>query len=405
MGRYTSGGVGRDVLAGAIAGGAAVWLISKMDWSLSHAGRKSSAPASGLDPAHAAAGKAATAVGVNVGNPRDNAAGHTVYYGIGIGAGALYGLLRGMAPSVTTGRGAVFGIANFIIGDEIGAPAMGLAKGPLDYAARDHAKSALAHIVFGVLTDLGTRLLSPWKDEVVVLHGPSLHERLDGSRQALSDGRDYLYEQGRTVLDQGRDYLGRGRELAGEYAEQARETVEDWDLPKRAKQGRKRARKLAERLRANLPDADDLQDAVDQGRERARRFAGTVGSRLPDRDDLDDVVETGRKRSRSLAKAAASRLPDRDDMGDVLDEGRSRARGWFRSLMNRLPSRDDVEEVVEQGRSRGRKIRKRARDQMPDRDDVKDTVADGRKRVNRLASDAGERGETAIDKAFRWLFG
>jgi hypothetical protein len=426
MGRYTSGGVGRDVLAGAIAGGAAVWLISKMDWSLSHAGRKSSAPASGMDPAHAAAAKAAAAAGVQVGSPRDNAAGHTVRYGIGIGAGALYGLLRGMAPSVTTGRGSLYGVANFILGDEIGAPAMGLAKGPMDYAARDHAKSALAHIVFGVFTDLGTRLLSPWKDEVVIMRGPSLHERLDEGRQALSDGRDYLYEHGR-------EYLDRGRDLAGDYAEQARDAVDEWDLPGLAAQGRKRARRFAEDLRSRLPDADDLQDAVDDGRTRARRFAGSVSSRLPDRDDVedavetgrkrargwarnvssrlpdrddvDDAVETGRKRARGWARAAQERMPDRDDVSDVVDTGRSRARGWFRSLTDRLPDRDHVDDVVEQGRNRGRKFAKQARKRLPDRDDVTDTVADGRKRVSRLTEDARERGDSAVDKAFRWLFG
>ena len=398
MGRYTSGGVGRDVLAGAIAGGAAVWLISKMDWSLSHAGRKSSAPASGMDPAHAVAGKAAAATGVRVSNPRDNAVGHTVHYGIGIGAGALYGLLRGMAPAVTTGRGSLYGVANFILGDEIGAPAMGLAKGPMDYAARDHAKSALAHIVFGVFTDLGTRLLSPWKDEVVIERGPPLSERLDQGRQALSDGRDYLYEHGR-------DYLDRGRELAGEYAGQARDVVEDWDLPGLAAQGRKRARRFAEDVRSRLPDADDVHDTLDEGRSRAGRFASSVSSRLPDRDDVEDAIQTGRKRARRWARTASDRLPDRDDVSDVVDEGRSRARGWFRSLADRLPDRDDADDVVEQGRTRARKLAKQARKQMPDRDDVSDTVADGRKRVTRLAQDARERGESTVDKAFRWLFG
>ncbi len=397
MGRYTSGGVGRDVLAGAIAGGAAVWLISKMDWSLSHAGRKSST-ASGMDPAHAAAGKAAAAAGVRVGNPRENPAGLTVHYGIGIGAGALYGLLRGMAPAVTAGRGSVYGIANFILGDEIGAPAMGLAKGPLDYAARDHAKSALAHIVFGVFTDLGTRLLSPWKDEVVIMRGPPLSERLDGGRQALSDGRDYLYEHGR-------DYLGRGRELAGEYAEYARGAIDDLDLPRMAKKGRKKAKKLAEALRSNLPDVDDIRETVEEGRKRSRRFAETVSSRLPDRDDIEDVVETGRKRARGWAKTAAKRMPDRDDVSDAVDEGRSRARGWLSALLDQLPGRDDVTDAVEQGRARARGLAKDARKRMPDRDDVEDTVADGRKRVAGLADDARKRGEGAVDRAFRWLFG
>ena len=202
MGRYTSGGIGRDVLAGAVAGGAAVWLISKMDWSLNHTG--------GKRQAHAAADRAATAAGVTMTDEQQKVAGHTVHYGVGIGIGALYGLVRGMAPSVTTGRGALFGVATFILGDEIGAPAMGLAKGPLEYTARDHAKSALAHIVFGVFTDLGTRLLSPWKSEVVIMRGPTIHERVEGSRQAIADGRGLSARTGSARVGSGPDLFRSG---------------------------------------------------------------------------------------------------------------------------------------------------------------------------------------------------
>ena len=134
MGRYTTGSVGRDVVAGAIAGGAAVWLISKMDWSLGHSGRASAATTTS-DAAHAAAAKAADAAGVRINDKQQRVVGRTVHYGVGIGIGALYGLLRGMAPSVTTGRGSLFGVATFILGDEIGAPALGLTKGPLEYAS------------------------------------------------------------------------------------------------------------------------------------------------------------------------------------------------------------------------------------------------------------------------------
>lgn len=397
MGRYTSGGIGRDVLAGAVAGGAAVWLINKMDWSLNHTGSKR--------PARAAAGRAATAAGVTMTDEQQAVAGHTVHYGIGIGVGALYGLLRGMAPSVTTGRGALFGVATFILGDEIGAPAMGLAKGPLEYTARDHAKSALAHIVFGVFTDLGTRLLSPWKSEVVILRGPTIGERVEEGRQAIADGRDYLHEQGRHVLDQGRTYFDQGRELAADYAEQARDHVDELDLPGRARRGGKRVRRFAEDLRSRLPDADDVSDVVNEGRRRVRRFAGDVSSRLPDRDDVQDAVETGRKRARSWARSAGQRLPDRDDVEDAVETGRSKARGWWQSAASRLPDRDDVEDTVEQGRKRGRAALKRGKARLPDRDDVDDALDEGRKRVRRLADNARDTGSSGLDRAMRWLFG
>lgn len=393
MGRYTTGGVGRDVLAGAIAGGAAVWLINKMDWSLSHAGRANTTSGA-TKPAQAVAGKAAEAAGVRINETQQRVASHTVHYGVGIGVGALYGLLRGMAPSVTTGRGSLYGVATFILGDEVGAPAMGLTKGPLDYPARDHAKSALAHVVFGLLTDLGTRLLSPWKSEVVILRGPSLQERVDGGRQAIADGRDYLYDQGRYVLDQGLSYAG-----------QARDQIDELDLAGLTKQGRKQARKLVKRLRSRLPEADDIRDVVDNGRDRFSRFAGAVASTLPDQDDVSDAVDRGRKRARGWARTASDNLPNRDDLSDAVEQGKSRGRGLFRSLFERLPDRGDVDDTVEQGRKHARKLAKRARERLPDRDDLDDAVADGRKRVKRLAEDARDTGESTFNKVSRWLFG
>ena len=38
MGRYTEGGVGRDILAGAVAGIVAVWVADKLDQAIYRAG-------------------------------------------------------------------------------------------------------------------------------------------------------------------------------------------------------------------------------------------------------------------------------------------------------------------------------------------------------------------------------
>src|SRR5437763_219123 len=95
MGRYTRGGIGRDVIAGALAGAAAVWIVDKLDWSLYRAGgqqgirQTEAARPGGMDPAHAVAAKAADKLGVDIGDPKDNPAGHAVHYGFGIGRGYL----------------------------------------------------------------------------------------------------------------------------------------------------------------------------------------------------------------------------------------------------------------------------------------------------------------------------
>jgi hypothetical protein len=332
MGRYTTGGIGRDVIAGALAGAAAVWVIDKLDWSLYHSGGQKgvrateAARSGGMDPAHTLAAKAADKMGVDIGDRQDNPTGHAIHYGIGMGIGALYGLLRGMAPGVSTGRGALFGMAMFILQDEVGNTVLGLAGNPLDYPIRDHARSAVAHTLFGVVTDLGTRLLSPWRSEVVILRGPSVSERIEQGRHALEDGRDYLYEHGRPYLEQGREYLGKAREYAGRFAEEARSRASEVDWSGLAERGRKQAGRFADEVRSRMPDRDEVSDVAERGRKRARRFAEDVRSRLPEADDASDLAERGRKHARRFAKDVRSQLPDADDVSDLTERGRKHGR-------------------------------------------------------------------------------
>lgn len=370
MGRYTSGGVGRDIVAGAVAGMAAVWLIDKMQMTLTHpaaAGRPTD-----IDPAHAVAAKAADKLGADLGDPR-RAAGHTVHYGVGAGIGALYGLLRGMAPSVTTGRGALYGLAAFILADEVGAPALGLAKSPLEYPAAAHARGALAHTVFGVATDLGTRLIAPWRDEVVIYRGPSLAERIDAGRHALEDGRDYIYEQGRGYFDRGRAY-------ASDFADEARARAEAIDMDDLADRGRRGVRRIVDRVRDYLPEADDVADLVDRGRRRLRDVADDVQSRLPDRDDLEDIADRGRKRARRFASDVGARLPEQDDIADLAREGRRRGQRLARDVQSQLPDRDDLSDLAQRGRKRVRQLAEEAQAQI-------------------------DRDNSPFGRAMRWLFG
>ena len=257
MGRYTSGGIGRDVLAGAAAGLAAIWVADKLDKAIYRAGSRDSirrteaARPGGMDPAHALAKRAADKVGVDVGDPKDNVAGHTVHYGIAAGLGALYGLLRGIAPGVSAGRGAVFGIAAFVLQDRLGNTMLGTAGDPLKYPVRDYARGAAAHTLFGIVTDLGVRLLSPWRNTVVIEHGPPLAERLDRGRAYLTQGREDLVRQGRQRLVEGRAYLDQGLDTAGEVAGQARARLPAMATVTRA--GRRLAAELIDEARGYVP--------------------------------------------------------------------------------------------------------------------------------------------------------
>ena len=287
MGRYTSGGVGRDILVGAIAGTAAIWVADKLDQAIYRSGgpegirKTEAARPGGMDPAHVLAKRAADAAGVDVGDPKDNPAGHTIHYGIAAGMGALYGLLRGIAPGVSTGRGALFGIAAFILQDEIGNTVMGTAGNPLNYPVRDHARGAATHTLFGIVTDLGTRLMSPWRDHVVIEQGPPLSERLDRSRAYLGQGRDYVYEHGRQGLEQGREYLDQGIRYAGQFAQQARSRLPEVDAADVARRGRRYAGQVTDTVRSQVPGID-LAAAAKAGRRQAGRFVDDARPYVPE---------------------------------------------------------------------------------------------------------------------------
>jgi len=288
MGRYTAGGVGRDMLVGALAGVAAIWVADKLDWSLYRSGgpqrirQTEAVRPGGMDPAHALAAKAADAVGADIGNPKDNPAGHAVHYALAAGMGALYGVLRGISPRFTAGRGALFGLAMFVLKDEIANTALGTGGNPLDYPAADHARGAAAHMAFGVVTDAVTRVFAPWRDQVVIEQGPPVSERIE-------QGRQYLVEQARPYVEQGRQYVEEGRrhlkEQAPRYLEQGRQYVRqgrryaEEQTPRYLDKGRRYAERgtryatgLAERARSSMPEVDTAELAR-AGRRLYQKYA------------------------------------------------------------------------------------------------------------------------------------
>ena len=332
MGRYTEGGIGRDVIAGAAAGVAAIWVANKLDDAMYRRGsakdiaKTEAARPGGMDPAHVLAKRAADAVGVDVGNPKDNIAGHTIDYGIAACVGALYGLMRGVSPAVTAARGSMFGVTMFVLKDEIGNAALGTAGNPLHYPVRDHARGLAAHAVFGVVTDLFTRLIAPWRDEVIIVQGPPLAERVDQGRAYLADTRDRVYAQGRQGLDRGRAYLDQGAAYAGHLAEEARAHVPNVEVGQAATLAQRFAALLIDAVRTRLPDIDDAQDTArdmaQSGRRRAGKFTDAVKSRVQD-IDAGDLAKQGRKRLDRLAEDAKGYVPE----GTA--SAMSRARKWL----------------------------------------------------------------------------
>jgi hypothetical protein len=77
-----------------------------------------------------------------------------MHYGLGMGPGALYALLRRRVPLLGAGMGLVYGLILFAVNDEFLNTALGLSGPPEAYPAASHVRGLVGHVALGVTTDL-----------------------------------------------------------------------------------------------------------------------------------------------------------------------------------------------------------------------------------------------------------
>ena len=148
-----------DLLKGALAGVAATWLMDQATtWMYSAEGehvRRRENEARGDKTAYeSAAEKMAGAVGRDLTADQRSQAGTAIHWGTGIAAAAAYAALRHRVPGVSAARGAVFGVAFFLLLDELMNPALGLTPGPQAFPWQTHARGLGGHAVLGLATEL-----------------------------------------------------------------------------------------------------------------------------------------------------------------------------------------------------------------------------------------------------------
>ncbi len=157
--------VGGDMLRGAVAGAVGIWVLDRVDWWMfdredPEARRRTEAVRpGGLDPAHVVANRVARALGTELSPRQPHPAGIAVHYLLGIVPGAVYGALRDRVPVVGAGRGLLWGLVLTAVEDEGLNTAAGLAARRRDYPWQAHARSVVAHLAYGLATDLAFRAL------------------------------------------------------------------------------------------------------------------------------------------------------------------------------------------------------------------------------------------------------
>lgn len=156
----------KGIVAGALAGAAGGAAMQVFHASLSGRGRtgayepQSKKPvAPGEDATMRAAELAARTVGAErLEHAERQAAGPWMHYAFSVVCGASYGALREITPQAGLARGGRFGVAVWVGADQLALPLMRLSPWPLSaYSVGTNAQLLLAHVVFGIVTDLTWR--------------------------------------------------------------------------------------------------------------------------------------------------------------------------------------------------------------------------------------------------------
>jgi Protein of unknown function (DUF1440) len=85
--------------------------------------------------------------------------GQVLHYSMGTVTGALYGALAEKVPIVTTALGVLFGVAVWLLADEIAVPALGLSKPPAHQDLSTHTYALASHSIYGLTTELARRCI------------------------------------------------------------------------------------------------------------------------------------------------------------------------------------------------------------------------------------------------------
>lgn len=159
--------LGKGVLAGMVGGLIGTIVMNEFHKAWSKASQalqcqeekqQSQAQQESEDATMKAAAKLAQLGGKELSHQQKKTFGPVVHYLFGIAQGGLYG---GVTELARTPGGflpaAIFGVALFVLADEVAVPALGLSGRPSEYPVSTHLRAMAAHIVYGMSTEIARR--------------------------------------------------------------------------------------------------------------------------------------------------------------------------------------------------------------------------------------------------------
>lgn len=153
-----------DILVGAVAGAAATWLMDRLTTAAyerepQEAKDRENEARGELTAYEIVAERAATAAGRALDSRERARIGNAIHWSLGVGTGAMYGLLRNRIPTMGLGSGVLFGLGVFALLDEGALPLMGVTPGPGEFPWQTHARGFAGHLVLGTVIELPFDLL------------------------------------------------------------------------------------------------------------------------------------------------------------------------------------------------------------------------------------------------------
>lgn len=157
-------GVLRDLVKGGIAGAVATWVMGGVTTYMykresPEAREREEAANNGETSLKQAATRLAKFLGIQLDDDGKRRMAQAIHWGLGIGSGAAYSVLRRRVRWAGEAQGLGFGTAFWLAIDEGLVPLLGLSKGPGAYPWQSHARGLAGHLSFGLVTETTLDLL------------------------------------------------------------------------------------------------------------------------------------------------------------------------------------------------------------------------------------------------------
>ena len=147
-----------DITLGAIAGAAATVAMDKVTTAMyerqrREVRRREESARGGKTAYQVAAEKYGEWSGADLDDEDTQHLGEMIHWSLGISAGAFYGALRNVFPTLGLGTGLAYGAAFWLLMDEIAVPYLGLTPGPKAFPWQTHARGLAGHVVLGAVVE------------------------------------------------------------------------------------------------------------------------------------------------------------------------------------------------------------------------------------------------------------